>query len=120
MSVLVNGMEMSKSCWDCKFANHDPFQTRCAITGWCYMAVDERPSDCPLVSVPTPHGWLIDADALKCVTIETLEALKKNPKMDRREMHLIAAFGTLGAMIDDAQTIIPADNDAAMEVTQNG
>ncbi len=40
---------------------------------------------------------------------KTLEALKKNPKMDRQEMHLIAAFDTLRAMVEDVPTIIPAE-----------
>lgn len=47
---------------------------------------------------------LIDADALKKVMIETLEALLKNPKMDNQEAHLLAAFHTVGKMIDDAPT----------------
>lgn len=48
---------------------------------------------------------LIDADALKKVMIETLEALLKNPKMDNQEAHLLAAFHTVGKMIDDAPTV---------------
>lgn len=50
---------------------------------------------------------LIDADALKKVMIETLEALLKNPKMDNQEAHLLAAFHTVGNMIEDAQTVSP-------------
>ena len=50
---------------------------------------------------------LIDADALKKVMIETLEALLKNPKMDNQEAHLLAAFHTVGKMIDDAPTVKP-------------
>lgn len=50
---------------------------------------------------------LIDADALKKVMIETLEALLKNPKMDNQEAHLLAAFHTVGKMINDAQTVKP-------------
>ena len=48
---------------------------------------------------------MIDADALKKVMIETLEALLKNPKMDNQEAHLLAAFHTVGKMIEDAPTV---------------
>lgn len=48
---------------------------------------------------------LIDADALKGVMIETLEIIKANPKMDNQEAHVIAAFHTVGIMIDDAPTV---------------
>lgn len=48
---------------------------------------------------------LIDADALKSVMIETLESLKRNPKMDLQEIHLICAFHTVGMMVDDAPTV---------------
>lgn len=71
---------------------------------------DSKPCNCPLVPVP-PHGRLIDERWLKDAMITTLEALKKNPKMDRQEMHLIAAFDTLRAMVEDAPTIIPSDKE---------
>ena len=48
---------------------------------------------------------MIDADALKCVMIETLETIKANPKMDTQEMHIIAAFHAVGEMVDDAPTV---------------
>lgn len=50
---------------------------------------------------------LIDADALKNTMIETLEAIKANPKMNGQEMHVLAAFATVGEMIDDAPTVEP-------------
>lgn len=65
-----------------------------------------------LVEVPTPHGRLVDEDRIRKVLIHTLEALKKSPKMDRQEMHLIAAFSTLGKMLDEALTIIEAEEGA--------
>lgn len=52
---------------------------------------------------------LIDADALKQIMIETLEALLKNPKMDNQEAHLLAAFHIVGKMIDDAPTADAVD-----------
>lgn len=103
--IYIPGMEMPKSCWDC-FACHD---------GWCIIIQKIEghrtiTHSCPLLAVPD-HGRLIDESWLKSAMITTLEALKKNPKMDRQEMHLIAAFDTLRTMVEDAPTIIPADKE---------
>ena len=53
---------------------------------------------------------LIDADALKELLIDTLESIKKNPKMDGQEAHIIAACHMLGEMIDDAPTVSTAQS----------
>ena len=60
-SILINGMEMPKNCWECHFGHGE--------TGICVVDFKEHgdwdePHDCPLVPVP-PHGDLIDRDALK-------------------------------------------------------
>lgn len=70
MSVLIKGMKMPKSCCECGF-NHCS-QSRdddtCLLLdkgiSQLFVLVDRLP-DCPLVEVPTPHGPLVDADALK-------------------------------------------------------
>lgn len=66
MSVLIKGMKMPTSC----------LRGGCPIEGGsCSLWEDEywkspdepyhmRHPKCPLVEVPTPHGRLIDADAL--------------------------------------------------------
>ena len=48
---------------------------------------------------------LIDADRLKAMIFVTLDALRKNPKMDGQEMHLIVAFKTLYDMVEDQPTV---------------
>ena len=56
MSILIKGMEMPKSCWDC-FACHDGL---CIIN----QKIDGHRTvthSCPLIALP-PHGRLIDAD----------------------------------------------------------
>ena len=81
MSVLVKGMEMPKTCAYCRFIYADPNieyeqpdGTKmvggccCCFTGNVIWNT-KRDDDCPLGDVPTPHGRLIDADAL----IEDLE-----------------------------------------------
>lgn len=61
MSVLIKGMEMPKSCNECRFS----------VDGWCYVCKPQSEEErkrittnyCPLVEIP-PHGRLIDADTL--------------------------------------------------------
>ena len=69
MSILIKGMEMPKACSDCFAERCIGSDFGCDILGFddanttCFTR--ERRKDCPLISVPTPHGRLIDADALK-------------------------------------------------------
>ncbi|MEE1214246.1 MAG: hypothetical protein U0L04_04630 [Bacteroidaceae bacterium] len=66
MSILIKGMEMPKSCLECRLYN-DPWCMARNRNQWrtAYNRPPngERQNDCPLVPVP-PHGRLIDADAL--------------------------------------------------------
>ena len=55
MSVLIKGMEMPERCGMCFLRAGDCKQR-------IYM--EQRPKDCPLIEIPTPHGRLIDADEL--------------------------------------------------------
>lgn len=72
MSVLIKGMEMPKDCRECrlKYYSFSAGDTWCevnyAILAKSFKAIefDGKPDSCPLVEVPTPHGALIDADAL--------------------------------------------------------
>ena len=65
MSVLIKGMEMPKDCEHCRFCGID-VESGCWVKkNWIIRRVGEnRPSWCPLVDVPTPHGRLIDGDVL--------------------------------------------------------
>lgn len=71
MSVLIKGMNMPILCELCDLC-HLSLDTQ-GWKMWCKVAkeyagrigyVHGRPNWCPLVEVPTPHGRLIDADAL--------------------------------------------------------
>lgn len=123
MSVLIKGMEMPTSCTRCIFSGwSNLYQFRCVLQKdepvlydcrhdkSIAVVMDGRADKCPLVPVP-PHGRLVDADRIINLLCETLEALKRFPKMDGQEMHLICAFDVLGKMVNDASTIIPADKD---------
>ncbi len=111
MSVLIKGMEVPAHCIDCPFMvsrNNDDCILQSAEANENFETWTQMKACCPLVPVP-PHGRLIDERWLKKAMITTLEALKKNPKMDNQEMHLIAAFDTLRVMVEDAPTIIEAE-----------
>lgn len=69
MSVLIKGMEMPKSCFNCKMmvakaVNEIEIMKYCCFLRKTALGVNRR-KDCPLIEVPTPHGRLIDADALQ-------------------------------------------------------
>lgn len=66
MSVLIKGMEMPKSCFECALLDCDDV-FKCRI-GFRSLTQEHginisRASFCPLIPVPD-HGRLIDADAL--------------------------------------------------------
>ena len=101
MSVLIKGLDMPKNCG------------RCRLNGVCeVLPLEEWPDlesiytndvigvdgvrhkDCPLVEVPTPHGKLIDADALK----------KKKQHSSERAEKIVAI-----AEVDWMPTIIEAE-----------
>ena len=54
MGVYIKGMEMPKCCNNCDFN---------VICNYANGGA-HRPKGCPLVEVKTPHGRLVDADAL--------------------------------------------------------
>lgn len=70
MGVYIKGMEMPKSCDECRIMEFE--DTNCVPELFCGcpivfnahpQGVGHRPDYCPLVEVP-PHGDLIDRDAL--------------------------------------------------------
>lgn len=64
MSILIKDKALPKTCEECLFYGIDA-ESGCFLEK-CYVirrAGQDKPSWCPLVSVP-PHGRLIDADAL--------------------------------------------------------
>ena len=66
MAILIKGMEMPKSCFNCRCPRACQAINRrideMDRTEW--FPQDHRHSDCPLIEVPEPHGRTIDADAL--------------------------------------------------------
>lgn len=78
MSILIKGMEMSKSCEDCDLCTFDGY---CMATGgdslWDalpegaeYFPTGWKYEGCPVIEVPAPHGDLIDIDSKITVAIK--------------------------------------------------
>ena len=65
MSILIRGREFPENCFECPCVILDD---RVCQVSMMFEDIshytNERPDWCPLVEVPTPHGRLIDADAL--------------------------------------------------------
>ena len=96
MSVLIK-TEMPKGCWACPFAVGKHYE--CLFTKKSYnWGLTTRPSDCPLIEVPTPHGDLADKDKLIQEFMDSdLDHLQRD---DWKEVIQIVA---------DAPTIIEAE-----------
>ena len=60
MSVIVKGMEMPNKCCECNIR----YEMFCPLLHR-FIADEGRRHNCPLGDVPTPHGKLINADALR-------------------------------------------------------
>lgn len=64
MSVLIKGGKMPKNCDKCFLSSSMGLRCDAANKSLATDAYPKRPSWCPLVEVPTPHGRLIDANEL--------------------------------------------------------
>lgn len=68
MTILIKGAKMPESCKDCPLCAGIPLGSE-LVYHKC-LPLDRlaskrsRRGECPLVEVPTPHGRLIDADAI--------------------------------------------------------
>ena len=67
MSVLIKGMDMPKGCKDCPLCSE--FQVCNILNKSMTIYIEnplwvDEPDECPLVEIPTPHGDLIDRDAI--------------------------------------------------------
>lgn len=115
MSILIKDMEMPKCCAECEwheyYGGDYDWVHACRRTGTMPLenAETERANDCPLIEIPTPHGRLIDADALinelASVHVGGLEAIKIYTGADTWTSGLHTAWRT----IDDADTVIEAE-----------
>ena len=106
MSVLIKGMEMPKSCLICVC---DIPKGNCDL--WRNQTPEEhrreRHPDCPLIEVPTPHGRLIDADALK----EKMKIVTRTWDIFCDAVQEIVEYDINAYKVDDAPTIIESEDE---------
>lgn len=109
MSVLIRGMEMPESCWECEVGSASQLDNKTcpfyAMEGQEQENYQNKIAEgCPVSYVP-PHGRLIDADALMKEIQETCKRLYGTDDIN-------AVSPTLAAFklyIGEAPTIIEAE-----------
>lgn len=101
MSILIKGVEMPKCCKNCFGCNADLFSDN-GIACVVYLCQFTRTATgeegvldiCPLIEVPTPHGRLIDADAIP---------------MEKQELTVCDHWAITVNDLDNMPTIIEAE-----------
>lgn len=113
MAILIENMEMPKSCDSCRIMVFE--DTNCVDELYCGcpivfeahpQGVDLRPDYCPLIEVPEPHGRLGDLD-------ELYASLEKWLIQNRHSMTEATRVWIRGVLegIAAAPTIIPASKE---------
>lgn len=102
MSILIKGVKMPRCCEVCP-CNDDNW--RCGALGDTFddleiYNLELKPSCCPLVEVPEPHGRLIDGDKLE----DTLSGLG-----DRAYRRTKGTIMDAQKFLNNAPTVIEAE-----------
>lgn len=109
MGVYIKDMEMPTRCFNCPLCEISDAEICCSISigvAVKYTEIDEqiaiqdKPSWCPLVEVKTPHGRLIEAEMVKAKSFRYL--LRNGLESGRL---------VFWRNIDDAPTIIESEGD---------
>ena len=107
MSYIVPRQKPT-ACRNCHFMDRITYDCKLMRTK-DYPDFEIQYANCPLIEIPTPHGRLIDADALinelANMHVGGLEAIKKYTGADTWTSGLHTAWRT----IDDAPTVIEAE-----------
>lgn len=112
MGVYVMGMKMPKNCEECDFATIDGIDFEYDLFCKCskkYCDLDALGYpigwNCPLIEVPTPHGRLIDADALNIAIEEDFDGVCVY------DVSPYEAVNDMQSIVDRQPTIIEAEGD---------
>jgi hypothetical protein len=128
MSVLINNMKMPKCCAECEwheyYGGDYDWVHACRRTGTMPIenAETERANDCPLIEIHTPHGRLIDADALESkIRKQYCEDCDRRKGIKNGKMQICYEIGgapcracsidDMCAELDDATTVIEAEKE---------
>ena len=111
MSVLIKGMRMPTSCVNRISGGACINLLRCeaCINPKTHAPyIGERPDNCPLVEVPTPHGRLIDADALRDAMYH--EAFETDTQMQKWDSGCWVRYKMFEQKEEAAPTVIEAED----------
>lgn len=145
MSVLIKGMKMPKRCFGTSYdSERDERHEHCEDCpcldslmidtdtgqryGWCniesvngdekptrLLENDERPEWCPLIEVPTPHGRLIDEQAVRDIINSGLAVMTKlGVAVDADYL-----WEAINNALETAPTVIEAEEEAAQTVIRD-
>lgn len=95
MSIVIKGMKMPESCFDCDLYGDESNYCKAQkeFMPFASFGRDYKDANCPLVELPEKHGRLIDADAMvnlwKGCTFE----------------------GSVGPLLDTRPTVIEAEGE---------
>lgn len=103
MSILIKGMKMPKNCDKCVLSSAMAMRCDAMKKSLVTDTYPKRPSWCPLVKLPEPHGRLIDADKFMKPFYDLLE--KDEHSLD----YYSVSYGGLDVMIDNAPTVIESE-----------
>lgn len=111
MSMFIKGMEIPKNCSTCPCFQYNMFDDD--IDGYCKALKtkitdsDKYHPNCPLTEIPTPHGRLIDADALWDRMYKYSD--NEGAKMPFGDNDFMIHKDSACELIEDAPTIIEAE-----------
>ena len=103
MSILIKGMGMPRDCGECRFG----YDGKCFAVSPIHRFFVGDTFECPLVEVPTPHGRLIDADALRVGMYH--EAFETDSELQRWDSGCWVRYKMFENHMDNAPTIIEAE-----------
>ena len=75
MSILIKGMEMPTSCYDCPLQGDECFGSIKCGYAKTWGSARMRAVDCPLISIP-PHGKLIEKN-------DVFKLIQASPEIDK-------------------------------------
>lgn len=79
MGVLIRGMEMPTSCYDCNcFIRDSDGSDYCCLLMLDITDKGKLDDDCPLIEVPTPHGPLVDSNRLIYIGLHLMHTAKND------------------------------------------
>ena len=111
MSIIIRGMKMPISCYDCPIRKRNGMEILCPVCGETFSVADVniffyRLRNCPLVELPT-HGRLIDAEAFRQAMYH--EAFETDSPMQKWDSGCWIRYKMFERMEEVAPTIIEAE-----------